>query len=181
MSVQYEQSEREQRVDDVIAGYFELVEGGTNVSIEQWIQCHREFADDIREYFDDRQQIEQPAAPWRAISNTTAAIDFPGRLGDFRLIREVGRGGMGIVFEAQQISLNRRVALKVLPFAAVLDDRQLARFKNEAQAAAGLEHPHIVNVLFVGHERGVHFYAMRYVDGLSLAEVIDELREPRAL
>src|SRR6202007_2875818 len=61
-------------------------------------------------------------------------------LGDFRILREVGRGGMGIVYEAEQMSLGRRVALKVLPFAATMDPRQLQRFHNEARAAAGLHH-----------------------------------------
>jgi serine/threonine protein kinase len=97
-------------------------------------------------------------------------------LGDFRLIREIGRGGMGIVYEAEQLSLGRRVALKVLPLAAMLDAKQLARFKNEAQAAAQLQHPHIVGIHFVGCERGVHFYAMQLIEGRSLAAVIDELR-----
>ena len=83
---------------------------------------------------------------------------------------------MGIVYEAEQVSLHRRVALKVLPFAAVLDQRQLARFKNEALAAAQLDHPNIVAVFGVGCERAVHFYTMRYIEGQTLAEVIQELR-----
>jgi serine/threonine protein kinase len=99
-----------------------------------------------------------------------------GTLGDFRILREIGRGGMGVVYEAEQISLQRRVALKVLPFAAVLDSKQLARFKNEALAAASLDHPHIVDVLGVGCDRGMHFYAMRLIDGCTLADVIAELR-----
>ena len=99
-----------------------------------------------------------------------------GVLGDFRIIREIGRGGMGVVYEAEQLSLRRRVALKVLPFAATLDSRQLQRFKNEALAAASLEHPSIVRVHSVGCERGVHYYAMQFVEGQTLAEVIDELR-----
>jgi WD40 repeat protein/serine/threonine protein kinase len=99
-----------------------------------------------------------------------------GTLGDFRILREIGRGGMGIVYEAEQISLERRVALKVLPFASVLDAKQLARFKNEALAAASLDHPHIVDVLGVGCDRGMHFYAMRLIDGCTLADVITELR-----
>jgi serine/threonine protein kinase len=101
---------------------------------------------------------------------------LPGTLGDFRLIREIGRGGMGVVYEAEQVSLGRRVALKVLPFAATMDSRHLQRFKNEAHAAAQLHHTNIVPVYFVGCERGVHFYAMQYIEGHSLAELIAELR-----
>src|SRR5262249_46587252 len=99
-----------------------------------------------------------------------------GTLGDFMIVREIGRGGMGIVYEAIQISLNRMVALKVLPFAAALDERQLSRFRNEAQAAAGLHHSHIVPVHAVGCGRGVHFYAMQLIDGRTLDAVIREMR-----
>jgi hypothetical protein len=104
-----------------------------------------------------------------------------GTLGDFRLIREVGRGGMGIVYEAEQISLCRKVALKVLPFAATMDPRQLQRFRNEAQAAACLHHPNIVPVHGVGVDRGVHYYAMQLIEGQTLAEVIAEIREEKSL
>jgi serine/threonine protein kinase/tetratricopeptide (TPR) repeat protein len=99
-----------------------------------------------------------------------------GCLGDFRLLREVGRGGMGIVYEAEQISLGRRVALKVLPMAAALDERHLQRFKNEAQAAAQLQHQGIVPVYMFGCEGGVPFYAMQFIDGQSLAQLIGRLR-----
>jgi serine/threonine protein kinase len=95
-----------------------------------------------------------------------------GELGDFRLVREVGRGGMGVVYEAEQVSLGRRVALKVLPLAATLDGRQLQRFQNEARAAAGLHHTNIVPVYAVGCERGVHYYAMQFIDGYTLADLI---------
>jgi serine/threonine-protein kinase len=104
-----------------------------------------------------------------------------GSLGDFRLLREVGRGGMGVVYEAEQISLRRRVALKVLPFAAALDPRQIQRFQVEAQAAACLHHPHIVPVHGVGCERRVHYYAMQLIDGQSLAAMIGELRRQGGL
>jgi serine/threonine protein kinase len=102
----------------------------------------------------------------------------PGVLGDFRIVREVGRGGMGIVYEAEQVSLHRRVALKVLPFAGTLDERQLQRFQNEARAAAGLHHTNIVPVYYVGCERGVHFYAMQFIDGQTLGELIRQLQQP---
>jgi len=99
------------------------------------------------------------------------------RLGDYRLEREIGRGGMGVVYEARQLSLGRRVAVKVLPFAAVLDAKQIARFQNEAQAAAQLHHPHIVPVYAVGCERGVHFYSMQFIEGRSMDQAIEELQQ----
>jgi tetratricopeptide (TPR) repeat protein len=83
---------------------------------------------------------------------------------------------MGVVYEAEQLSLGRRVALKVLPFAATMDPRHLQRFKNEAKAAASLRHDHIVQVYGVGCERGVHYYAMELIEGHTLAQVIDGLR-----
>jgi serine/threonine protein kinase len=92
-------------------------------------------------------------------------------------LREIGRGGMGVVYEAEQLSLGRRIALKVLPFALTLDPRQLQRFKNEARAAAQLHHSNIVPIYSVGCERGVHFYAMQFIEGQPLSAVIGELRQ----
>jgi serine/threonine-protein kinase len=97
-------------------------------------------------------------------------------VGDFRIAREVGRGGMGIVYEAEQLSLGRRVALKVLPLAAAMDPRALQRFQLEAQATAWLQHPHIVPVYAVGALGEVPFYAMQFIEGASLAELIAEVR-----
>ena len=105
-----------------------------------------------------------------------ASVPALGELGDYRILREVGRGGMGVVYEAEQISLGRRVALKVLPFASALDATQLQRFQNEARAAAHLNHPNIVPVYAVGCERGVHYYAMQFIEGQSLSALIEELR-----
>src|SRR5260370_105734 len=84
---------------------------------------------------------------------------------------------MGVVYEAEKVSLGRRVALKVLPFAAALDAKQLQRFKNEAQAAAHLHHTNIVPVFGVGCERGVHYYAMQFIEGQTLAALIGDLRQ----
>jgi eukaryotic-like serine/threonine-protein kinase len=96
-------------------------------------------------------------------------IVSPQPLGDFKILRELGRGGMGIVYEAIQLSLGRHVALKVLPMAASLDDRYLQRFKMEAQAAAQLHHNHIVPVYAVGCERGMHYYAMQLINGAPIS------------
>ena len=115
-------------------------------------------------------------------SRNRATHDLAPRvLGDYRILREIGRGGMGVVYEAEQRSLNRRVALKVLPMAAALDARQFQRFQLEAQAAACLHHNNIVPVFAVGTEGGVPFYAMQYIEGRSLAEVIHELRRAEGL
>ena len=95
-----------------------------------------------------------------------------GSLGDFKIIREAGRGGMGIIYDAVQVSLGRRVALKVLLNAASLDPRHLQRFQVEAQAAASLHHPGIVPVFAIGAERGIPFYAMQFIEGDNLARVI---------
>src|SRR5262245_12028155 len=103
-------------------------------------------------------------------------LETQAPLGDFRIIREIGHGGMGVVYEAEQLSLGRRVALKVLPFAAAMDPRHLQRFQNEARAAASLHHEHIVPVYGVGCERGVHYYAMQFIDGQSVDAVIRALR-----
>src|SRR5262249_36671050 len=122
-----------------------------------------------------------PSAHSRPDQPVATEIQPEAPLGDFRIVREIGRGGMGIVYEAVQVSLGRRVALKVLPLAAALDARQLQRFKNEAQAAACLHHPHVVPVYGVGCERGVHYYAMQFIDGRTLADLIRELRHGAGL
>jgi serine/threonine protein kinase len=98
-------------------------------------------------------------------------------VGDFQIVREIGRGGMGIVYEAIQLSLGRRVAMKVLPFAATFDSKQLQRFHQEAQAAAQLHHTNIVPVYAVGCERGIHYYAMQLIEGHSLDFVIRQLQQ----
>jgi eukaryotic-like serine/threonine-protein kinase len=99
-------------------------------------------------------------------------------LGDYRLIKEVGRGGMGIVYAAEQITLGRQVALKVLPTTHRLSSRHLQRFQNEARAAASLQHPNIVPVYAVGMDKGVHYYVMQLIDGKTLADIIEESSNP---
>jgi serine/threonine protein kinase len=109
--------------------------------------------------------------------SATAEIRPGTVVGDFRVVRLIGRGGMGVVYEAEQLSLNRRVALKVLPHTAALDPVQLQRFKNEAQAAAHLHHQNIVPVHAVGCEGGVYYYAMQFIEGQTLAGIIFDLRQ----
>src|SRR5262245_5603747 len=103
----------------------------------------------------------------------------PQRLGDFEIGREVGRGGMGVVYEARQVSLNRRVALKVLSGGLGLTPKTVQRFRREAEAAAKLHHTNIVPVYATGEENGTHFYAMELIEGPSLDAVIRQMRQAR--
>src|SRR5206468_372201 len=102
------------------------------------------------------------------------------RVGGYRLLREVGRGGMGIVYEAEQVALGRHVALKVLPLHAARDGSGLDRFRQEAKAAARLYHIYLVTVFEVGQEGDACFYAMQFIAGQPLDQVLDELRKLRA-
>src|SRR5262249_36574437 len=101
------------------------------------------------------------------------------QLGDYVILREISRGGMGIVYEAIQESLGRHVALKVLPHYRLADPNQLLRFKREARAAAMLHHTNIVPVFGVGEHDGVHYYAMQYIQGQSLDAVLREVKRLR--
>ncbi len=123
-----------------------------------------------------RSSTHRSCRPARQLEYEREAEAMPTELGDYRILREIGRGGMGVVYEARQLSLGRTIALKVLPFAAVLDAKQVARFQNEAQAAAQLHHPNIVPVFGVGCDRGVHYYSMQLIDGQPLDQAIAELR-----
>jgi serine/threonine protein kinase/Flp pilus assembly protein TadD len=183
-------SERDRRLGELVIAYVKAGERGEAPAPHEWLAAHAEFAEELADFLAEREDLDRLAGPLRAVArgNTpppspgeglSAQAGGPAQLGGFRLRREVGRGGMGVVYEAEQLSLGRRVALKVLPFAATLDARQLQRFKNEAQAAAGLQHPNIVPVYYVGCERGLHYYAMQYIDGRTLAAVIAELRRDR--
>jgi WD40 repeat protein/serine/threonine protein kinase len=176
------------RPQETNAVLVEIVEEATNkihagepVDVEAYAREHPELAEQLRRLLpalDVLAKLGQSSVAGDAA--LTSSVPGPpgelGELGDFRIVREIGRGGMGVVYEAVQISLSRRVALKVLPFAGALDPKQLQRFKNEAQAAAHLHHTNIVPVFYVGCERGVHFYAMQYIEGQPLSQVIHELR-----
>jgi WD40 repeat protein/serine/threonine protein kinase len=157
---------------------------GEHPAVSEYTERFPRYAAAIRDLFPALVLIEQFKPDAGDPTGTCAGAAEPGsrrleRLGDFRILGEVGRGGMGIVYEAEQESLGRRVALKVLPGHARLDPRHLARFHREARAAAKLHHTNIVPVFGVGEQEGLHYYVMQFIPGQSLDAVLEELRRLR--
>jgi len=171
------------RVVRAVQEYLAAMEGGRKPDRAAFVERYPEIAGPLAECLAglDFVQAAVPhlSQPLDGAPSSIGAEAITGTLGDFRLIREVGRGGMGVVYEAEQVSLGRRVALKVLPFRGPMDPGQLKRFHNEARAAASLHHTNIVPVYAVGCEHSVHFYAMQFIEGRSLADVIADLRRER--
>jgi hypothetical protein len=179
--------ERDQSLGDdprlvrAVQEYQAALERGTPPPRAEFAARFPELAPELGECLDALEFVHAAAVGLgRAASELPLPHDSELRtmpLGDFRIVREIGRGGMGVVYEAVQLSLDRRVALKVLPLASAFDAAHLERFKNEAQAAAHLHHSNIVPVHAVGCDRGLHFYAMQLIDGLPLSAVVAQLRE----
>jgi serine/threonine protein kinase/Flp pilus assembly protein TadD len=149
---------------------------GENPDVEEYAARHPEAAPLLREVLASLRLLDVSASGHATLPKPTREGSVPSMLGEFRLLREIGRGGMGIVYEAEQLALKRSVALKILPFAATLDPRRLQRFRNEAQAAAQLDHANIVPVYAVGKECGVHFYVMQLIRGQTLGDLIEQWR-----
>src|SRR5271165_6497788 len=157
-------------------------------SLSEYTRKYPELAEAIADLFPALLVMERvkPVAEVRPASGGPDAA-FPidlvrpaqSQFGDFRILREVARGGMGVVYEAVQESLGRHVALKVLPNHRMADPSQLERFRREARAAAMLHHTNIVPVFGVGEHEGVHYYAMQYIQGQGLDAVLREVKRLR--
>lgn len=153
---------------------------GERPTIEDYAVRHPELAEEIRELFPTVLELEQlKLHKVHSSGSRPASIGPapPSQLGDFRIVREIGRGGMGVVYEAEQLSLHRRVALKVLGTQLGMNSRQSARFRREAEAAARLHHTNIVPVYGIGEDQGLHFYAMQFIDGVPLSRLIQAWRK----
>ncbi len=159
-------------VADLAEEFLRRIHAGERVTPESFAARTPEHAEELRQILPavaalaGFHQVEFQAVPR---GEGVATIDV---LGDFKIRREIGRGGMGVVYEAEQTSLGRRVALKVLLQNAANDPRRLERFQVEAHAVAALSHPNIVPIFAVGADQGQHYYAMQFIEGRSLAELI---------
>jgi serine/threonine protein kinase/WD40 repeat protein/Tfp pilus assembly protein PilF len=154
---------------------------GERPELSEYIARHPELADGIRDLFpalvimeDARPADAHGLSSFSGVTGATTGKKLE-RLGEYRILREVGRGGMGIVYEAEQVSLGRHVALKLFPKHAMMDPRQLERFHREARVAARLHHTNIVPVFGVGEYDGLHYHVMQFIQGLGLDEVLVEV------
>lgn len=168
-------------VAELAEEFVERYRQGERPPLGEYVEKYPELADEIREVFPALVMVENLAPDQSA---SVVGLDAPPdpiesrlkQIGDFRILREVGRGGMGVVYEAEQISLGRHVALKVLLPSMSRDQRQMHRFEREARSAARLHHTNIVPVFGVGEQDGTHYYVMQFIQGLGLDEVLAELK-----
>jgi serine/threonine protein kinase len=170
----------DQLADEFVASY----RRGERPSIADYARRYPDLATELEELLTALMLMEEhgPAAESRSGDDDDkldATGGMPDRLGEYRILREIGRGGMGVVYEAVQESLGRHVALKVLPATPLTDSIRLKRFQREGQAAARLHHTNIVPVFGVGESDGVRYYAMQFIAAQSLDKVIEEVRQLR--
>ena len=161
------------QLEVALARFAELQDAGQAPDQETFLAEYPECAGELKECLHQLDLLGGLARVIRA-DRKQASPDFV--LGDFRLLRQIARGGMGIVYEGVQCSTGGKVAIKMLPAIASIDPKAVQRFRNEVQAATLLDHPNIVNVLEAGNHEGIDFYAMRYIHGRTLAQILQELR-----
>ena len=154
---------------------------GERPTVEEFAARFPELAERIRAVFPAVALVDElgPATERSSDGRPAPAVDS-GQVGDYRIVREIGRGGMGVVYEAEQVSLGRRVALKLMPTGARSGPKHRGRFEREAKAAARLHHTNIVPVFGVGEHEGAPYYVMQLIEGRGLDAVIGELRREAA-
>jgi serine/threonine-protein kinase len=183
--------EREQRLDEAIAEYLETVDGGNRPDPKEWLARFPDLGPELERFFAGQDHVGGllvSLGPQPSAERTVTGTDWPARepspsagaclpyFGDYELLEEVARGGMGVVYRAQQKSLNRTVALKMILAGRLASAADVQRFHTEAEAAANLDHPHIVPIHEIGEHEGQHYFTMKFIEGGSLAQHGSRLR-----
>ncbi len=155
--------DRERLLDRVITDYLKALQTGAPADPDDWCRRYPELAAGLRAFFADRQRIERLAEPLKAAALPSGPL--VRYFGDYELIEEIARGGMGVVYKARQVSLNRTVALKMILAGQLAADADVQRFRREAEAAGNLDHPNIVPIYEVGDHQGMHYFSMKLIEG----------------
>jgi WD40 repeat protein len=168
---------RELAIDAAIAEYLQAAEAGARPERETWLAKYPELRIELEQFLADRSAFRAAAEPVEQLTLPLrdAPVDGPVKVryfGDYELLAEIARGGMGVVFRARQVSLNRPVAVKMILAGQLAGEADVRRFKTEAEAAANLDHPNILPIYEVGEHDGQHYFSMKFVDGGSLADAI---------
>lgn len=171
-------TEREQRLEAVIADYIRGCEAGSPPDCDQLLDQHPDLADDLRQFFSQRDRIGRLVEPIRGFREDLLHSIGPGQhinyLGNYELLEEIARGGMGVVYKARQKTLGRIVAVKMMIIGRLANEDDIKRFQTEAEAAAALQHPNIVPIHEVGQHEGLHYFSMDFVEGRSLSAILHE-------
>jgi WD40 repeat protein/tRNA A-37 threonylcarbamoyl transferase component Bud32 len=164
------------RLDEIVAAYLRAVERGETPDRDELLARNAGLADELRKFFANHDRVRQPTqpliGPTVSSSDATIVARLPEHIrafGDYELLEEIARGGMGVVFKARQITLNRIVAVKMILSGQLASPRDVERFHTEAEAAAKLDHPGIVPIYEIGQHHGQHYFSMGFVEGRSLA------------
>jgi serine/threonine-protein kinase len=171
---------RDSRLDEAVAEYLEAVDAGRRPSPTDWLARFPDLAPELERFFGDQAQVRSLLG---AIGTPPVGPDTPGdgslpplstavptAIGEYDIVREIARGGMGVVYQARQRNLNRPVALKMILAGQLASAADVQRFRGEAEAAASLEHPHIVPIYDVGEYQGYPYFTMKLIEGGSLAD-----------